>query len=350
MHRLIRYGLFFILGWAGSWAYFYNAKEISPIVDSSLEKEIVSPTKSKMPTELRPKSSPRQARSPLDNATLLLDEYRYKDFISVYISVRETADDDTVATYQNLLLQTVRALSQAQNYKSAFRLLNLYLNYEYDNIVALLLLAELHHRQKHYLASIDALYRARSYAHQSQDIDDVNAKLRTMVTEQAERLKSQGDKLALLDFYRRLTQLEPDYAPNFIGVAEAQIGLGNPEDARIALSMARHDPSVSAQIDLLLDRINQAPAIDLAGATAVGLLRANDQFLIDVIINKQQSARLLLDTGASISIISPEIANALGLTSVPTHRIGWFSTANGVVSSSIYQLQSLSVENYQTNN
>jgi clan AA aspartic protease (TIGR02281 family) len=352
IQRLVSFCLIFCLGWASSWWFYYHDNNFLDKISSEHADRVVNKSPQNLPQNKRPVRSkhtgtPHKKQSEYDRAVLLLANRQYTQFIQMYIGLRAIADEALISRYQSLVLDTVKKLQLQKSYQKSLELLSLFLEYEYDNSEALLLFAELQHTQKNYLASMDALFRARSYAHQNNTIDAVNKKLRALVDEQRSRLNKTGDKLALLDFYRRLTELEPDYALNFVGLADVYLSLGNSEDARNALSMASHDPSVSDRVERMYAKIDQAPVVELTAATSVPLLRLHDQFLIDVTINNQQSARLLLDTGASISIISPSVLNALGLSSQRASKMGWFNTANGVVSAPIYSLQNLSVDNHQ---
>jgi len=350
LRRLIAYSALFFSGWLCSWWYFSPDENIQHAGRDEFQRREHAPSSkfsasTTTPATLAKKKSLSLPKiSDYDQAALLLSKHQYTQFIQMYIGLRAVANESQISRYQNLVLNTVRALQQKKHTQQALELLSLFLEYEYDNSTALILYAELQHIQKNYLASMDALFRARSYAHQIKDIDAVNKKLRALVAEQRRRLSKEGDPLALLDFYRRLTELEPDYGPNFIGLAEVHINLGNLDAAHNALSLVVSDPSISARLDRVYAKLDQAPALELAGATPVALVRIHDQFLIDVIINNGQTARLLLDTGASISIISPSILNALGLDTQKGAKMGWFNTANGVVSAPIYTIQSLSVE------
>lgn len=68
------------------------------------------------------------------------------------------------------------------------------------------------------------------------------------------------------------------------------------------------------------------------------LITAGSSFLIDVTI-EQQSSRLLLDTGASITALSTELIKQLNLS--PTGQSIQLSTANGVTNARLYRVKNL---------
>ena len=56
-----------------------------------------------------------------------------------------------------------------------------------------------------------------------------------------------------------------------------------------------------------------------------------------------RSVRLLIDTGASLTIFTPAVLEQRGIRYLDTGRTGVFNTANGRVQAPIYKLDSLSV-------
>jgi clan AA aspartic protease (TIGR02281 family) len=61
-------------------------------------------------------------------------------------------------------------------------------------------------------------------------------------------------------------------------------------------------------------------------------------------LNNAQNAILLLDTGASLSIISPELLRMLGTPYQSTGRTAWFSTAGGRIKAPVITLDSLALD------
>ncbi len=61
-------------------------------------------------------------------------------------------------------------------------------------------------------------------------------------------------------------------------------------------------------------------------------------------MNNAQNAVLLLDTGASLSIISPELLQLLDIPYQSTGRTAWFSTAGGRITAPVITLDSLALD------
>jgi clan AA aspartic protease (TIGR02281 family) len=83
-----------------------------------------------------------------------------------------------------------------------------------------------------------------------------------------------------------------------------------------------------------------------AGAlAAVPLHRRGNHFLVDARLDDGASVRLLIDTGASMTILTPRALAGSGYRD--TGRSALFSTANGRVRAPVYTLDALSVGSWQ---
>ena len=81
-------------------------------------------------------------------------------------------------------------------------------------------------------------------------------------------------------------------------------------------------------------------ATEVAG---VPLIRSGHHFLVDVNPADAASLRLLIDTGASMTMLTHDALQQPGLRYQETGRSQLFSTANGQVRAPVYILESLSV-------
>jgi len=344
MKKNIERVLIFVLGCTISWAYFAmrNSSVVSPPIASLDEPtERRETTREQETRKIAPKKN--TAPSEFEVAKKLLLDGKYTEFIQLYAHARSVADVSVSARYRHLILRQITTLSSQNQIVEAYELVRSFLDLEYDDVDALMLLARLHQAQKNYLAAIDTMYSAKSYAHNIDKINQLSNTIRSLVAEYKEKLNKQSNDLALLELYGRLTVLEPDYALNYIGLAQAHIALGNNEDARRALSLASLDPAVSYKANELLNIINQKPPVEIDHTSAVSLKRSGDQFAVEASLNNSVQVTLLLDTGASLSIISFDTLARLGMS--PDHAIktGWFTTANGVVQAPIISLAGFTV-------
>jgi clan AA aspartic protease (TIGR02281 family) len=79
-------------------------------------------------------------------------------------------------------------------------------------------------------------------------------------------------------------------------------------------------------------------------------VRSGSHFLVDVRLGSAQQARLLIDTGASLTMLTPDMLQRRGVVAHATGKTGVFNTANGRVRAPIYRLDSLSVGDWEVSN
>jgi clan AA aspartic protease (TIGR02281 family) len=93
----------------------------------------------------------------------------------------------------------------------------------------------------------------------------------------------------------------------------------------------------------------QQPEAAAAATTVAGipLLRSGSHFLVEARLGQTQPARLLIDTGASLTMLTADTLKRRGIGAHATGKSGTFNTANGRVRAPIYRLDSLSVGDWQ---
>jgi len=289
-----------------------------------------------------------------DTFRQLLESKAYERAMERYETLQAQADDATVQRARGQLLEHARQLIAQADYPSAIQLLQLYLQTDYRDVEARLLLAGALRGQNDLRAAIGQLYEAKGQAWRPETLEELTRTIRAVVTEAADALKQRGDTAGVLELYQDLTQLEPSHAPYFIELATAQLALHDIDAARQSLLLVAQDPEVGARARELLERVRVA-AVDVrppetsAASTEVAgipLVRNGNHFLVDARLGSEPS-RLLIDTGASLTMLTPEMLKRRGLAARATGRTGLFTTANGRVSAPIYRLDSVSIGDWQ---
>jgi clan AA aspartic protease (TIGR02281 family) len=343
-----------VTGWVLGW---YSRDRWIP--ESQVSR--VPPRITALPPGPVPKSAEAVGAAPaIRNETIrqLLERKAFARAVERYEALQSQADDAAAQRARGQLLARAGELNSQADYRSAMQLLQLYLQVDYRDVEARMLLADAYRGQNDLHAAIEQLYEAKGQAWRPEMLERLTGRIRALVTAYADRLKQGGDNNALLDLYQDLTQLEPSYAPYFIGLATVQLALTDYDAARQSLLLVAQDPEVGARAQQLLDQLRvaandsqppqtSAPATEVAG---IPLLRSGNHFLVDARLGETQQARLLIDTGASLTILTPEVLKRGGVTARPTGRTGLFTTANGQVSAPIFRLDSLSVGDWQVNN
>ncbi len=343
-----------VCGWVSGWYshQHWHAQETS---SSRNDKVSISPENNKQVVELpfvvTPEKETHQplgnGATPADDITPLLTSGQFEAALERYTSLRSQHDEATSQRYRNQILQHAITLKQRGHYSAAATLLDVYLHHEYRDVDALKMLAEVHHLQNNYRAEIDVLYQAKAHAYRANEIEKITTRIHSVVAEYASLLHSHNDDQALLELYDFLTRIEPDYSPYFIGMAEVQIALQDFDGAQLSLNLIVYDPIVGKKAAQLLENIQDIDDIDEAPeettAIAIPLTRINDQFLVEAWIGDNIRTTLLIDTGASLTIINPSALESAGVKYNKNHPLTLFNTANGQVKAPVFTINALTL-------
>jgi clan AA aspartic protease (TIGR02281 family) len=340
-------GCVFTLGWTLSWMYYDTSTNVasSSSTDSTAASQSASQAIAENTIRQSDLANPQTSSASLLNATLeLLKIGDFEAVMAQYLDVQAKLSESDAAKHKKMIVDHAQSLSGSGQSGDAQALLNLYLNHEYRDISALLLLAEIYRANDDGMEAIEALFQARSYAYTPESIEQTDKAIRSAVKNYDTQLSARKEYIAQLNLYKRLTELEPEYSLNFIGLAETYLVLGNVVDARKALALTEHDSSVLEQVSDINRRIEADMAADRQYAAEVSLQALGNQYLVDAVLNNARNAVLLLDTGASLSIISTELLRALGIPHRSTGKTAWFSTAGGRIEAPVITLESLALE------
>jgi clan AA aspartic protease (TIGR02281 family) len=295
---------------------------------------------------LRQPNKAKQDIKPASVFDITLEHLRKSEFdevMSKYPNIQSKLSESDAIKHKKLIIDHVQLLSKSGQSITAHALLTLYLKHEYRDVPALLLMAKLYQDSGNEMEAIEVLFQAKSYAHTPELIKQTVKAIRSAVKNYNTQLLIRKDYIAQLNLYKRLTELEPEYALHFIGLAETYLSLGNVFDARKALDLTLHDSSVLDKRNDIVSRLEINIEPNRHYATEVSLQAFGNQFLVDVLLNNSQNAVLLLDTGASLSIISTELLAVLAIPYQHTIKTAWFSTAGGRIKAPIIKLNSIAM-------
>jgi clan AA aspartic protease (TIGR02281 family) len=245
--------------------------------------------------------------------------------------------------YRTTLIQYLNSLLRVKDYLHAGKILSAYLNEEYRDVDVLLLRARLDGLQGRYRQAIEALYDAKSYEYRIPQIALIKKRIRTAVADYDGQLQSSDEQQARLALYEYLVQVEPDYSPYFIALARTQLSQNRLDEARQSLFLVQSDPRVSDEAQQLLSQIEDTVTFSQPNPIVIPLIRQGEHFLIDARINDSVAVRLLIDTGASMTVLRDDILAAAGIFKPAKPSLQLFSTANGLVEGAVYRLDKVSV-------
>ncbi len=290
----------------------------------------------------------------------LLKEKKFEAVVSLFESLQQDSNFTQPEKAREIIFLHARGLISKQQYESADALINHYLRVFNRDVTARLLLVEVYNRLKEYPQAIDALYLAKGHAFQQDVLDDINDKIRSIVNKQASLYIENLQYNELLKLYEKLTQQEADYAPYFIGLAQAQLMSGDTDGARNSLQMIVGDLNVGQKAsDMLAELQEKQPQSSSADAPeeediepvpGVALIKRGNHYLVDAFPDSGEGVRLLIDTGASLTVFTPEALSKHNVNYKDTGERRYFNTANGIVEAPIYQLDHLLIGEWKVEN
>ena len=292
----------------------------------------------------------------------LLKQHKFEAVMILFESLQQDSAFFQLNEANDAIFIFARELMSNKDYKSTKTLLDHYLFSFNRDITARLLLVEVYIRLMNYQAAIDELYLAKGQAFRPGVLDTINKKIHLLVNKQAGILKQNIKYHDLLVLYEKLTQQEADYAPYFIGLADAQIMLGDFDAAKSSLQMVLEDPDAGFRASTMLAELQQKQSSLSSGPLAesegmeeesvpgVALYKRGSHYLLDAYPNGGEALRLLIDTGASLTVLTPAALNRHNVQFKDTGETRRFNTANGIVEAPVYQLDYLIIGEWTVDN
>jgi clan AA aspartic protease (TIGR02281 family) len=345
--------LIFMAGWILSWLTYHSPGK-DPL--ESARPVIYTPVES-MPSDPSATGISSTKRAQEVSIESLLQQNAFDSAVDKLESLQLESDESAAAETRTKILSHASKLLAQSRFNEAEQLLLRLLVAAFRNVEARTLLAEVYLGEQNVKAAIDQLYEARGYAYRTQMLQHISSRIRSIVAERSATLKANNDQNALLALYLHLTQLEPDHAPWFIQLAGAQLALEDREAALRSLVLVSQDPDVGAQAQIMLAELTIAmrdapdilPQVATTQVTGIPLQRKGNHFIVAASPSQHRSIRLLIDTGASLTMLAPEVFEQPGIRYKNTGRSEVFNTANGRVRAPVYILDTLAVGDSQVN-
>lgn len=196
-----------------------------------------------------------------------------------------------------------------------------------------------------------ALSRAAELENRTDVLQNKISRLEFLAGTIKENLKVKNDVLGIRMLYQGLVNQHPNSTRFSFELAQAHIAVGDMLAAEQLLVPLKYDLEFGNLAIQQLDQINQqrlssgtdnkpeqAPSEFAPTDLVVPLTRRGNSFLVDTSVNGRQ-VKMLLDTGASITSLSSEQIQRLGLP--PTGQSVRLSTANGIRNAPLYRIKKI---------
>ena len=343
-----------------------NADRIEVVAtDSHLEirSESAQPSPLNLATQNERNSSPQKELQPSTEDTTtafkrLLKERRYAEAMVLFQDSRQQSDRST-ALLKVSLLDELRLLIEVRNSSDFSELVESYLSIYYDDLDVLLLLAEFNQANGSYLEAVNVFLLAKTYAYTSIDNEKVANRFKQFVLETDNSYTEQNDWWSLISFYSHIDASGLMSSTFQYQQALAHLRTGDEAFAIAQFNQLTDDSQIGdlarQALSSLSDTTEEAPAIlysdPFDGADAIALQKVGNQYAVDLVNSRQESVKLLIDTGASMTAVSRSSFNTLnanGDAVVQERRV--FRTAGGIIQGTVYTVPELILGNQRLQN
>jgi clan AA aspartic protease (TIGR02281 family) len=240
-------------------------------------------------------------------------------------------------------LQATQNLIQQKLFAHAEDSINAYLAFQNDDIDFLYQQVELYWQQELPLLAIKHSYEVQYHLFNRVEVHESVIAARRLVQQQVDLLIKNNHWLELRNLIEEVLLFDADNLNLQWLIARAQYQLGEFEYARNTLEPLLNQPTYKTKARALLADIESA----LRKPQSIPLSRQGEHFIVQALINDTFNVSLMLDTGASISLLSESAFEELNQYSdvVYIKELN-LNTAGGTVTASIYQIADFSIQGY----
>ena len=168
-----------------------------------------------------------------------------------------------------------------------------------------------------------------------------------IVDTEVARLSEQKAWQPMITFIGRLLWHEPQHPPYLLMLAKAHIELQQYSQAKTLLYSLQFNTFYAEQVKSLLAII----ALSDLQSVSIALEQQREHYLVSGVVDNSKDIRLMIDTGASISVMSTDYFNRIKNQLAPEFiRNATINTAGGVVKAPIYQFSSFEIGEYRIPN
>ena len=239
----------------------------------------------------------------------------------------------------------LRFLAEAERLSAseALELLQLYTELYHRDVPALWVLAELYQRNGRMREALSPLYAIVLETGDLAERERAHQRIKLLVDAIAQGLAQRGELENLKGFGAALIELDPhDDRYRYLAAAWA-VEAADPVEARSHLALLPTYAISEAELSRLETRIGRLEAAESSGLAEgmvrIPLQREGGRLLVRARLDGRQSIRMLVDTGASISALKPQVVRG-----VPRGPEIVIRTAGGVVRAPVVMLDSLELD------
>jgi len=329
----------------------YKIGTITESTEQTVEYENIVREEEKMPIEVTKKVVIEQSKkievdnpSPYENYVNYLNKKEFQNALDIYQS---GVTNENIKMYQNYLFKFVENML-IQKDSNSLTLINMFVEIEYNNTKALYLQSKILFQNGYFQKSILTLRQLKNFYLETQFEDKVNYTLNEFSTFYIQKLQKNQEHEKLIKFLNTLLNQDSNNPKYIFMLAKLYFDLNSLDKAKELLQQISYDETYKNQVQQLLTLINKKIELSQKFSQTIALEKVGTHFLIKAVLNEEVAVKLLLDTGASMTVINDSIINKIEHT-ITNDKIR-MNTAGGIVSAKIVRIDSFLMEEVLSTN
>jgi clan AA aspartic protease (TIGR02281 family) len=207
-----------------------------------------------------------------------------------------------------------------------------------------------------YISALESLFSAQQSANNAERLEMFQAEIDVLL-DYVRRQYFSGNSLIAINTFTSVMNLANEKQPNNVEVLVALVRhhmlVGEYGLAENYIARVPPDVDNLVTIDQLNRRLAQTLAASLDSDNGIPLLKLGNHFIVEVKFNQEHTLNLMLDTGASRTVLSTRSMRVLrsmseGVTDLKIS--GHAETANGFAFTKLYQTEQISVSDFHIDN
>ncbi|WP_339074774.1 retropepsin-like aspartic protease family protein [Teredinibacter turnerae] len=284
----------------------------------------------------------------------LLNNQQYQQAVNFYTARESALSESELQSWRAMVYQHLELKLSNAELRAFSELAETWLNYRYNDIKVILLQAQYNWAKGYINEALHSFIQADSYATSRIERSQVREQLYKFVVRYDAQLASAEDWFGLASFYEQLTLLGVASSGDKYRYAELLLMQGDDKTAFRYLEEISSDPSWRRKAqelrELWADEGEYQASSSPGFASSVPLRPVGDHYLVELRLNNGEPVRLMLDTGASITMLNTR-AFGQQISATGWQDMGWryFNTANGVAQGRLMQVASAQFGEFQLN-
>ena len=278
-------------------------------------------------------------------ATQVIAAINRHDFYLASFLIKSLPENNNteLTSIRNIWLTTTKTLINEGQLALVESSLNTYLAFQPEDIDFLYLQIDWYLQQYLFLPAIEQAYNLQAFAVNEQQINNALNYARNLAEQTIDSFINNKQWFELRDLLEQISLYDPDYLAYQWQLAQAHYHLGEYEQAQQILALLITEPNYQVTAQNLLAQIEAK----LLQPQSIELRRQGEHFIVQAKINNAANVSLMIDTGASISLLSAQafaqLSQHVTFDYVKTITL---QTAGGQVSAELYQVAEIELKGY----